>query len=79
MQIKTLNAWMKSVMLMYRTDHKSIHPVMVYFQMTELACSQITRAAVAPTTATDSTLLDKHDKHESSHGNHQQGKNHSER
>lgn len=64
---------------MFRTDHKYIHSVLLYFQMTELARSQITGAMGAPTTATDSSLLDKRDKHESSHAKHQQAKSHSER
>lgn len=74
-----MNAWEQSVILMYRTDHKCIHSVLVYFQMTELARSQITGALGAPTTATDSSLLDQHDKHESSHAKHQQAKSPSER
>lgn len=79
MDIKTLNACEKSVILMYRTDHKYIHSVLVYLQMTALARSQMTGAMGAPTTATDSSLLDKHDKHEGSHAKHQQAKSHSER
>lgn len=47
--------------------------------MTELARSQITGAVGAPTTATDSSLLDKCEKHESLHAKHQQAKSHSER
>lgn len=47
--------------------------------MTELARSQITGAVGGPTTAADSSLLEKHDKHENSHAKHQQAKSHSER
>lgn len=78
MEVKTLNALEKYVILMYRTDHKYIHSVLVYFQMTELARSQITGAVSAPTTTTNLSLLEMHDKHERSHAK-QQDKNHSER
>lgn len=44
---------------------------LVCFQMTELARSQITGAAGATTAATHSSLLDKQDRHESSHSKHQ--------
>lgn len=71
MEVKTLNAWEIYLILMYRTDHKYIYSVLVYFQMTELARSQITGAVGAPTTTTSSSLLEKHDKPESPHAKQQ--------